>query len=97
MAFPSLVPEAVVISAVSVKADVEPVLVLGIPFFLLYVLKSPKTPAHMVEHTVQHDFHIVLVEFLADSLEVLVRSKAAVDFQEISCVIPVVVGFKDWI
>ena len=52
-ALPSLVPEAVVVVGVAVKADVEPILVGAVPLFLLHVLERPKAAAHVVEHAVQ--------------------------------------------
>lgn len=50
MPLPALVPEAVMILGIPVKAQVEPVPVWTVPFFLLYLLKRPEAPSHMVEH-----------------------------------------------
>ena len=49
MAFPSLVPEAVVVAAIAVEADMEPVFVGGIPFLLLYVFKCQETASNKVK------------------------------------------------
>ena len=49
----------------------------------------------MIEHAVQHDLDIMLVECLADLLKVLVRPETTVDLQEISRVISMVVRFED--
>ena len=95
MPFPALVPESVIVTAVSVKINAEPVFVRRIPFFLLDIFKSPEASSYMVEYAVEHDFYIVFVERLADFPEIFVRSEAAVDFREIPCVISVIVGLED--
>ena len=95
MAFPALVPEAVVVVRVAVERNVEPVLVRGIPLFLLYVAERPEAAADMVEHAVQHDLDAVFVQGVAHRSKVLVRAEAAVDFAEVAGVVAVAVGFKD--
>ena len=95
VAFPALVPKAVVVVGVSVKIDMKPVLIGGIPLPLLYVSKGPEASSHMVEYPVQHHLDPMAVEGLADSGEILVGSKAAVDFPVVPGVIAVAVAFKD--
>ena len=95
VALPALVPEAVVVVGVAVKADMEPVLVGGIPLFLLHVPEGPKTPAHMVEHPVQHHPDAVVVEGAAHLGKVLVGAQAAVHLAVVPGVVAVAVAFKD--
>ena len=72
----------------------EPVLIGGIPFFLLHVAESPEAAADMVEHAVEHDTDAVLVQRGADRGKVLVRAQAAVHLAEIAGVVAVAIGFK---
>ena len=65
MAFPALIPKAVVVPVVAVKIDVEPVAVGGgFPVFQ-HILKRPETAAHMVEHTIQHHADAGFMQFAA--------------------------------
>jgi hypothetical protein len=95
MSLPALVPEAVVVAVIAVEVDMEPVFVRGVILLLLYILKRPESASHMVEYTVQHDLHTVLVETLADVGKVFVGTETAVDLLEIPRVIAVVVRFED--
>ena len=95
VAFPALVPETVVVAAVAVKVNAEPVFVGRVPFLLLYIFKCPEAPSHVIENAVQHDLHIVVVKRLTDFLKVIIRSEAAVDLFEIPRIITVVVRLKD--
>ena len=95
MAFPSLIPEAVIVTAVSVEINAEPVFVRRIPFLFLNVLKCPETSSYMIEHAVKHDLYIVIVKRLTDFFEVVIRAEAAVDLCKISCVVTVIVRFKN--
>ena len=49
----------------------------------------------MVKYAVEHDLDIVVVKRLADLFEIIICAETAVDFSKISCVISVIVGFKD--
>lgn len=91
MALPSLVPEPVIITAVTVEIDMEPVLVGRIPFLLLYVSKCPESSSDMVKDTVQYNFDIVIVQLPAYSPEIIIGPKPAVDLPEISCVVSMIV------
>ena len=95
MSLPAFVPETVVVSAVPVEVDDKPVFVWGIPFFLLDIFESPETSSYMVEHAVQHDLYIMVMQSLTDLFEILVRSQPTVDFFKIPCVISVIVRFED--
>ena len=91
MAFPALIPKAIVITAVAVKINEKPVLVRRFPFLFLYILKCPKTAAYMVEYPVEHDLDIVRMKRFTYCLEIFVRSEATVDLRKISCVIAVII------
>src|SRR5699024_5220677 len=91
----ALVPEAVIVSAVPVEINAEPVFVRGIPLFLLDILKCPEASSDMIKHAVQHHLYVMVMQLFADSLKIIVCSKAAVDLHKISCIIAVVVRFED--
>ena len=93
--FPALVPEAVVVVGIAVEIDVEPVLVRGVPLFLLNVLKCPEAASDMVEHAVEHDADAFVVQDAAHFGKLFIGAEAAVDFSEIAGVVAVAVGFKD--
>ena len=95
MTFPSFIPETVIVTAVSVKTDVEPVLVWGIPFLLLHILKCPEASSDMIEYAIQHNFDAVLVQRFADGGEILVGTETAVHLAEIAGVVAVAVGLKN--
>ena len=61
MSFPAFIPEPIIIIAVAVKIDMEPVFIRGIPLLFLYVLKCPESAAYMVEYAVQDDFYSMCV------------------------------------
>ena len=73
----------------------EPVLVGGIPFFLLHILERPETSSDVIEYAVQHNFDAVLVQRFADSGEVLVGAETAVHAAKIAGVVAVAVGLKN--
>ena len=95
VALPALVPETVVVAAVSVKVNAEPVFVGGVPFLLPDIFKGPEAPSHMIKDAVQHDLYIVIMEHLTDFLKIIVRSEPAVDLLKIPRIITVVVRLKD--
>ena len=95
MAFPSFIPESVIIAAVAVKADMEPVFVRWIPFLLLYIFKCPEASSHMVKYTIQYNFYVMFMQIFTDLFKIFIRSKPAVDRLKISCIISMIVRFKD--
>ena len=95
VALPALVPEAVVVVGVSVKAQMEPVLVGAVPLFLLYVPEGPEAPADMVEYAIQHDPQARLVEGVTYCFEVLVGTQTAVHRPVVPGVIAVAVALEE--
>ena len=95
MAFPALIPKAIVITAVAVKINEKPVLVRRFPFLFLYILKCPKTAAYMVEDPIQHDFDIMGVQRFTYVFKIFIRAEAAVYFFKIPGIISVIIGFKN--
>ena len=91
MTFPAFVPKSVVVSAVTVKVNMEPVFIRGVPFLLLNILKSPESASYMVKDTVQDDLYTVLVKTLADFCKILVRAETTVYLSEITGIIAVIV------
>ena len=65
MALPALVPKAVAIAGVTVKADVEPILVGRVPLALLHIAKCPKAATDVVEDGIEHHADAVGVQRLA--------------------------------
>ena len=95
MSFPAFIPEPIIIIAVAVEIDMEPVFIRGIPLLFLYVLKCPESAAYMVEYAVQDDFYSMCVQVFAYTGKIIICAKSAVDFLKIPGIIPVAVGFKD--
>ena len=95
MTFPSFIPETVIVTAVSVKTDMEPVLVWGIPFLLLHILKCPEASSDMIEYTVQHNLYIMFMQIFTDLFKIFICTESAVDLLKISCIISMIVRFKD--
>lgn len=54
MALPALVPKAVAVARVTVKADVEPVLIGRVPLALLHIAEGPKAATDVVEDGIEH-------------------------------------------
>ena len=94
VALPALVPKAVVIIGVAAEVQVEPVLVGAVPLFLLHVPKSPKAPAHMVEHPVQQHPQSRLVKGLTDLGQVVIGAQAGVQVEVVPGVIAVAVAVE---
>ena len=97
VALPALVPEAVVIIAVAVEINVEPVLVGAVPLLLLHVPEGPEAPAHVVEHPIQQHPDAGIMEGPAHALQVLLRPQAAVHPVVVPGVISVAVTFEEGI
>ena len=49
----------------------------------------------MIKYTVQHHFHVMVMQCLTDGLKIIVRSQPTVNLHEISCVISVIVRLKN--
>ena len=79
MAFPALVPKAVTIAGVAVKANVEPVLVRRVPLTLLHIAEGPKATAHMVEDRVEYHADAVGMQRLAHDGKVGIPTQASID------------------
>ena len=95
MAFPAVVPKAVVVARIAVKVDVEPIFIGGIPLFFLYVAECPEAAADMVKYAVQDDAYAVFVQCFTDRRKILICAKAAVDFAIVAGVVAVAVGVKN--
>ncbi len=95
MTLPALVPQAVVVVAVTIEIDVEPVLIGRIPALLDNVAELRKAPADVVENAVEDDLYSLLMQCVADLFEVLVRAESAVDLRIIAGVVAVCVRLKN--
>ena len=95
MAFPALVPEAVVIGRIAVEAHIEPVLIGGLPLSLQNIDELCKAAAYMIEDAVQDHADPFLVQSIADFLEVLIGAEPAVDLLVVPRVVAMSVRFKD--
>ena len=52
VSFPAFIPEPVIVVWITVKADMKPVFVWGIPSFLQNILKCPEPSSNVVEYTI---------------------------------------------
>ena len=94
VAFPALVPEAIVLVGVAAEVDMEPVLVgAGLPV-AAHILKGPEAPAHVVEHPVQQHPQPCLMERLTHRRQILIGAQAAVQGGVIPGVIAVGVALE---
>ena len=94
VAFPALIPEAVIVIGVSSKINVEPVKIGRILPVLQHILKGPEASSHMVKHPVQNHADSFLMKPGANLLKILIRAKAAVHLPEIPCIVSMGIGFK---
>ena len=94
IAFPALVPQTVVVVGISAQINMKPVQIRRVLPVFQHVLKGPEASSHMVEHTVQHHADSGLMQAPAHLCKILVASKPAVNFSEISCIITVGIRFK---
>ena len=94
MAFPALVPKAVAIAGVAVKANVEPVLVRRVPLMLLHIAEGPKAATDVVEDSVEHHADAVGMQRLAHGGKVGVPTQAAVDVAQAARVVAMAIGFE---
>ena len=94
MALPALVPKAVAVARVTVKANVEPVLIGRIPLALLHIAEGPKAAADVVEDGIEHHADAMGVQCLAHGGKVGVPAQATVDMAQAARIVAVAVGFK---
>ena len=95
VAFPAFIPETVVVIGIAVEGDMEPILIGGIPFFLLHIPECPEAAADMIEYTVQDDFDSGFVECIHNLFKIFICAEAAVDSSEVSCIVAVGIRFED--
>ena len=95
IAFPALVPEAVVVVGIAVKVYVKPVLIRRIPFLFPHIPEGGKSTAHMVEDPVEKDLYPFVMEGLAERLQVFVVSQTHIQPLIVPGVIAVGVGFEE--
>ena len=94
MAFPALVPKAVAVARVAIKADVEPVLVGRVPLALLHIAEGPKATAHMVEDGVEHHADAVGMQCLAHGGKVGIPTQATVEMAQAARVVAMTIGLE---
>lgn len=94
MAFPALIPKAIAIAGVAVKANVEPILVRRIPLALLHIAEGPKAAADVVKDSIEHHTDAMGVQRLAHGGKVGVPTQAAVDMAQTARVVTMAVGFE---
>ena len=94
MALPALVPKAVAVARVTVKADVEPVLVGRVPLALLNIAEGPKAATDMVEDGIKHHTDAMGMQCLAHGGKVGIPTQATVDMAQAARVVTVAVGFE---
>ena len=97
MAFPALVPKAIAIAGIAVKANVEPVLVRRVPLALLHIAEGPKTAADVVEDGIEHHADAMGMQRVAYGGKVGVPTQATVDMAQAACIVAVAIRFERWI
>ena len=78
MALPALVPKAIAIARVAVKADVEPILVGRVPLVLLHIAEGPKAATDVVKDGIEHHANAVGMQRLAHGGKVGIPTQATV-------------------
>ena len=94
MAFPALVPKAIAIAGIAVKANVEPVLVRRVPLALLHIAEGPKTAADVVEDGIEHHADAMGMQRVAYGGKVDVPAQAAVNVAQAACIVAVAIRFE---
>ena len=94
MALPALVPKAVAVARVTVKANVEPVLVGRIPLALLHIAEGPKAATDVVEDGIEHHADAMGVQRLAHGGKVGIPTQATVDMAQAARVVAMTVGLE---
>ncbi len=86
--FPALIPEAVIIIGIPVKAYMEPVLIGRIPAVFKHILKLIEAPSHMVKDSVQYNLDPLIMKRITNLLKILIRAEPHIDLRIITRVIP---------
>ena len=94
MAFPTLIPKAVAIARVTVKADMEPVLVRRVPLALLNIAEGPKAAADVVEDSIEHHADAMGMQRVAYGGKVGIPTQAAVDMAQTARIVAVAIRLK---
>ena len=94
MAFPALVPKAVAVARVTVKADVKPVLVGRVPLALPHITEGPKTATDVVEDGIEHHADAMVVQRLAHGGKVGIPTQATVDVAQAARIVTVAIRFE---
>ena len=97
MAFPALVPKAIAIAGIAVKANMEPVLVRRVPLALLHIAEGPKTAADVVEDGIEHHADAMGMQRVAYGGKVGVPTQATVDMAQAACIVAVAIRFERWV
>ena len=94
MALPALVPKAVAIAGIAVKANVEPVLVGRVPLALLHIAEGPKAATDVVEDGIEHHADAMGVQRLAHGGKVGVPTQATIYMAQTACVVTVAIRLE---
>ena len=94
MALPALIPKAVAVARVTIKADVEPILVRRIPLALLHIAEGPKTAADVVEDGIEHHADAMGMQCVAHGGKVDIPTQAAVDMAQAARIVAVAIGLE---
>ena len=94
MAFPSLIPETVIVGGIAVEIDMEPVFIRGIPFPFPHVPERLKIPPDVIEYAVQNHPDSPFMTGPAQPFEIGVGAKAAVNPAVIPRVVSVGVALE---
>ena len=94
MAFPTLVPKAVAVAGVAIKANVEPVLVGRVPLALLHIAEGPKAATDVVEDGIEHHADAMGVQRLAHGGKVGVPTQATVYMAQAARVVAMTIGLE---
>ena len=94
MAFPALIPKAIAVARVTVKADMKPVFVRRVPLSLLNIAEGPKAAADVVEDGVEYHADAVGMQRLAYGGKIGIPTQAAIDMAQAARIVAVAVGFE---
>ena len=94
MAFPTFIPKSVVVWTIAAKVHIKPILIGAVPFFGQYILESPESPAHMVEHPVQHYTDPLIMKGLAHLGQIRIGAQPGIHLAVIPGIVAMGVAFK---
>ena len=97
MAFPALVPKAVAIAGVTVKANVEPILVGRVPLTLLHIAEGPKATTHMVKDGIEHHADAVGMQRLAHGGKIGIPAQATVEMAQATRIVAMAIRLERWV